>query len=399
MAKTLDELPIAAAPSNADILLIQQNNLDRQIPFGGVSTSLQETLWTNFSPRVVGTVVNVAATANTVSWGNVAGKPTTLAGYGIVDAVRNNADGTITGSLSITQNLIVSGNLTISGSTTQVNTTQLNIADNIIDLNSNLNSATNPPGNLQSGIKVNRGAATAYEFIWDESTLSFRIGTLNSLQAVATRQDSMTPNAIPYWNSTYNRFDSSQATISGSTITGTFAGKSATSGTADIANAVSFNNGLTTSANVQFNQVTANIVYGAVWNDIADFIEVQEGVEYNPGRAYVRLPDGTMRPSRDYMQKGVMGILSDTYGFGVGQKPAGISQLPIAIAGYVLAQLDQIYEPGTPLTCTTDGILTEFKLEDKRDYPERTLAIFDRIEKNPVWNGVEVRGRHWVKVV
>lgn len=392
MSKTLDQLPIATSPSALDILLIQQGGLDRQIPFAGSSTSLLETLWITYAARVSATSIlssqivpvtqpnptlipwaNVTGSPTSTAWGTLTGTPTTLYGYNITDAVHNNTDNIIAGSLSIT------GNLTVSGTTTQVNTTEVNIADSLININSNLIVA--PPSNLRGGIQVNRGTQPAYQFLWDEETQTFRIGQVGNLEAVATRENTPVANKIPYWNAALNEYNSSGVSVSGSTLTGSIT-------------AVTFNDGLTTTSDVQF-----GTVYGAVWNDIADFLEIDADTEIEFGKAYVRFPDGTLAKSKEYMQKGVMGIASDTFGFGVGQKPEGTPQLPIAIGGFVLACVDKIYDPGTPLTCAFDGSLTEFLQVNKREFPERTVAIFDRVEKNPVWNGVNVKGRHWVKVL
>lgn len=61
----------------------------------------------------------------------------------------------------------VAGNLTVSGTTTTVNTETINLADNIILLNSNLASDAAP--SEDSGIEVERGTAANVSFIWDES--------------------------------------------------------------------------------------------------------------------------------------------------------------------------------------------------------------------------------------
>jgi len=40
-------------------------------------------------------------------------------------------------------------------------------------------------------------------------------------------------------------------------------------------------------------------------------------------------------------------------------------------------------------------------LEEKRNYPERLIAIYDRPELAEYWgpnNEVKVNGRHWVKI-
>ncbi len=69
--------------------------------------------------------------------------------------------------------LTIDGNLEIKGDTTTVNTTELNIEDNTILLNSNLTGT--PPNLLESGIEVNRGSSSNKRFYWDEATLKWII--------------------------------------------------------------------------------------------------------------------------------------------------------------------------------------------------------------------------------
>ena len=67
---------------------------------------------------------------------------------------------------TISGNLIVSGNLTVSGTTTTVNTETINLADNIITLNSN---ETGTPSE-NAGIEVERGTATNVALRWNETS-------------------------------------------------------------------------------------------------------------------------------------------------------------------------------------------------------------------------------------
>lgn len=60
----------------------------------------------------------------------------------------------------------IAGNLTISGTTTYINTTNLNVGDNIITLNADL-GAVAPSEN--AGIEVNRGTSANVAIRWDES--------------------------------------------------------------------------------------------------------------------------------------------------------------------------------------------------------------------------------------
>ena len=64
-------------------------------------------------------------------------------------------------------NVVISGDLTVSGTTTTVNTATLDIADNIITLNSDLGAGVAPSQN--AGILINRGSAPDVELVWDET--------------------------------------------------------------------------------------------------------------------------------------------------------------------------------------------------------------------------------------
>ena len=74
---------------------------------------------------------------------------------------------------SLTGNLTIGGNLTISGTTTTVNTETVNIADNIILLNSNETGSPTQDG----GITIERGTSPNKSFYWDESEDKWSIGT------------------------------------------------------------------------------------------------------------------------------------------------------------------------------------------------------------------------------
>jgi hypothetical protein len=69
-------------------------------------------------------------------------------------------------SVNIAQDLTVGGNLTVSGSTVFVNAETIELADNIILLNSN---ATGTPTE-NAGLEVERGDETNVALIWNEST-------------------------------------------------------------------------------------------------------------------------------------------------------------------------------------------------------------------------------------
>lgn len=194
--------------------------------------------------------------------------------------------------------------------------------------------------------------------------------------------------------------------LTGNASTATQASKvTVTSSVADANYPVVWNNNTNrlydTAAKLFFNpstgSLTAEKVYNAVWNDIADFIPVGPNTTIEYGKVFVMDAEENYGVAQGYCPAGIIGIASDTYGFGVGQKQ-NVKQIPIAIGGFVLAHVDKKYAPGTPLTATAQGKLTEIKIEDKRDYPERIVATYWKSESEAHWNGVLVNGRHWVKV-
>jgi len=72
----------------------------------------------------------------------------------------------VTGAATLSDDLTVQGNLTVSGTTTTVNTETINLADNIITLNSN--EAGTPSQN--GGFEIERGTSTNVSIRWNEST-------------------------------------------------------------------------------------------------------------------------------------------------------------------------------------------------------------------------------------
>jgi len=67
--------------------------------------------------------------------------------------------------VTITNNLTVGGNLNVTGTINSVNTTQVNIVDNKINLNTDF---TGEP-TVDAGVKVERGTSADVEVIWNET--------------------------------------------------------------------------------------------------------------------------------------------------------------------------------------------------------------------------------------
>ena len=106
-----------------------------------------------------------------------------------------------TGDLTVGGNAVIAGNLTVSGTVTTINTETIALADNIIELNSNIGEVA-PTQN--AGIEINRGTETNYQFLFDEITDEFKIGEIGGLQPVLTRDEvaNLQESDILVWNST-----------------------------------------------------------------------------------------------------------------------------------------------------------------------------------------------------
>ena len=76
-------------------------------------------------------------------------------------------------TLTTSGNTTIGGNLTVSGTTTTVNSTQIELGDNIIALNAD---ATGSP-TQNAGIDVERGDSLNVQLLWDETNDKWTVGT------------------------------------------------------------------------------------------------------------------------------------------------------------------------------------------------------------------------------
>lgn len=76
-------------------------------------------------------------------------------------------------SVTTTGGVTIGGNLTVSGTTTTVNSTQVNIGDNIIVLNADETSVPSQ----SAGIEIERGTSTNKQLLWDEGNDRWTVGT------------------------------------------------------------------------------------------------------------------------------------------------------------------------------------------------------------------------------
>lgn len=146
--------------------------------------------------------------------------------------------------------------------------------------------------------------------------------------------------------------------------------------------------------------IIAEKVWNAVYNDIVDFQPLRNPREQiECGKCYYETGEGLSK-CNELGQLAAVGIASDTFGIACGA--ARPNCVPIAIAGWTLAYVDEVHPPGTLLTTNPSGVLIAASDFNAHNHPECIIAKYMRSEPAKTWgpNGeVNVNGRHWVKVV
>ena len=181
--------------------------------------------------------------------------------------------------------------------------------------------------------------------------------------------------------------------LSGGTVTGVTSFTDTTASTSTTTGAVKISGGLGVAGDIY-----ANKVYGAVWNDFAEY-RTYKYYKPNPGQVVVECGDDTVKLCDHRLSKGAM-ITSDTAGIVIGQKTKGI---PVAVAGRVLAYTDkprENFKVGDTVCSGKDGTISKMHWWEKLLFPDRILGVVSCIPNYVVWGtgDIEVNNRIWVKI-
>jgi hypothetical protein len=143
-----------------------------------------------------------------------------------------------------------------------------------------------------------------------------------------------------------------------------------------------------------------NRLYGAVYNDYAEFRPSKEPIEL--GRVAVE-SSGFITACKKRMSKAAM-LTSDTYGFAIGEEITeyGFS-IPIAVAGRVLVYFDKTLkkaELGDAVCSGANGTVSKMKWWERILFPERIIGTVSEIPTYTHWGSgnIEVKNRVWIKV-
>lgn len=142
-------------------------------------------------------------------------------------------------------------------------------------------------------------------------------------------------------------------------------------------------------------------IYGAVWNDYAEFRICNE--DFKPGQVVFENGNDTLSITNQRLQRGCS-IVSDTFGFAIGQTDE--AKCPIAVSGRVLAYGYESREEfaqhiGWPVCSGPNGTVSIMTEEEEEKYPSRIIGIVSTVPDYETWGtgNVSVDGRIWIKVV
>ena len=141
----------------------------------------------------------------------------------------------------------------------------------------------------------------------------------------------------------------------------------------------------------------AGAVWGAVWNDYAEFRKA-ESIE--PGRCVIEHSSAEMKLSTERLQPGAE-IISDTFGFAIGETDE--CKTPIASSGRVLAypyEDRNSYPLGAAVCSGPNGTISLMTREEIKEYPERIIGTVSEIPDYEEWvtGKVKVNGRIWIRI-
>lgn len=145
--------------------------------------------------------------------------------------------------------------------------------------------------------------------------------------------------------------------------------------------------------------ITGSKVYGAVWNDYAEFRATAEDI-IQPGYVTYSDDQGRLYKTTERLQA-FEGIVSDTFGFAIGKTDS--AKTPLAVAGRVLAYTDKgksEFHSGDTVCAGPHGTVSKMTREEIIAYPDRIVGVVSEIPTYDTWGtgNVKVDGRIWIRL-
>lgn len=240
------------------------------------------------------------------------------------------------------------------------------------------------------GVKIGTGIAISSGVISNSGVRSITTGSTAGTISVNTGG---TATEVAVYGLGSNAYSSTAyLPLAGGTVTGatTFSNTTASSSTST--GAVKISGGLGVAGNIY-----AAKVYGAVWNDYAEYRAQNELIE--PGYITYCDDDGKLKKTTERLQK-FEGVVSDTFGFSIGETSE--CKTPLAISGRVLvyANPEEHFHSGDCVCAGPDGIAYYMTREEIIEFPDRIVGIVSEVPTYDTWGSgnVAVNNRIWIKV-
>ena len=143
---------------------------------------------------------------------------------------------------------------------------------------------------------------------------------------------------------------------------------------------------------------SGSVLYGAAWNDYAEFRNTKEEIE--PGRCVAENGDGTLSISTNRLIPGC-DVVSDTFGYAIGK--TDVATTPLAMTGRVLAypyEDRDSYKPGDAVCSGPNGTISKMTRKEIINYPDRIIGTVSEIPTYDTWGAgnVSVNGRIWIRI-
>ena len=146
--------------------------------------------------------------------------------------------------------------------------------------------------------------------------------------------------------------------------------------------------------------ITKGKVYGAVWNDYAEYRICNKN--FIPGQVVYEIGDDTMSITTKRLQRGCS-IISDTFGFAIGETDS--AKCPIAVSGRVLAYPYESREEfakhiGWPVCSGPNGTVSIMTEEEEEKYPSRIIGTISAVPDYEEWgtDKVKINNRIWIQI-
>lgn len=145
-------------------------------------------------------------------------------------------------------------------------------------------------------------------------------------------------------------------------------------------------------------EIFGSKVYGAVWNDYAEYRGQKELIK--PGYCVASADNGQVYKTTEKFQS-CDGIVSDTFGFAIGE--TNENKTPIAVAGRVLAYCEgnrNEYHAGDTVCAGPNGKVVKMTREEIREWPDRIIGLVSEIPEYEYWgdSNIPVNNRIWIKI-